>query len=239
MIPLAALDVPATARPTLACSSDFGYRAYDDNRTSEGRGVSGIFKLPPQGAIDVHSGMVSASYVYLTDWSGNSDFVQIGWYVGKASQLPYAASPRVFLGERHFASPDYEMLRAGASLAWGSYHVFKLIYSTGSGYYYFYVDGAYVGQSLYKHMIKGMPGGIGEVQDATSSNCVRMYGEIHRGSPVPDYKSLTYMTFEPSGAVWHYFNDFRHSNDSNRYRSVSFAGEQATAYLWGPLDCCG
>jgi len=243
VIPLAAPSGPATARATLTCRSDFGYRAWDDNRTSEARGVSGIFKLPPQGEINVDEGMVSGSDVYLTDWFGNGDFVQIGWYVGEAGEdpyaLPYTSSPRVFIGERTFGGPTYERLRAGASLAWGSYHVFKLLYSTSSGYYYFYVDGVYVGQSQFKHVVKGMPGAVGEVQDVTSGNCVRMFGEIHRGSPDPDYKSLIYLTFEPSGAVWHYFNDFRHSNDSNRYRADPFAGEQATAYLWGPLDCCG
>lgn len=33
-----------------------------------------------------------------------------------------------------------------------------------------------------------------------------MWGEAHRASPNPDYKSLTYLLFNPS-ATWHFFND--------------------------------
>lgn len=134
-IPLSVQTVrPATATTQATCSQK-SYRAYDDNVTSEGRGVSGIFRIP--GYIEANPQMVSGADVYLIEYGG-SDFVQVGWYVGQASQLPYTATPRVFFGE---AFLDGELLRPGAASAWGSYHVFKLLYSTSSGYWYFYVDG--------------------------------------------------------------------------------------------------
>lgn len=224
---------PASATSQVTCQG--GFRAWDRNITSEARGVSGIFRLPPAGAVSVQQGtnQASAADVYLIQNPNGPDFVQIGWYVGRASQLPFTSTPRVFFGEYYASDPYGEVLQAGANLSWGSYHVFKLLYSTSSLKYYFYVDGVYIGQSILSHMEKGLPGAIGEANHPASAACIQMWGEAHRGSPNPDYKSLIYLKFTPT-ATCHYFND--NYDAIPPYSAFKFMNTQATAWLVGPCD---
>lgn len=177
------------------------------------------------------SGKPTRTQERMEDWYGRGDFVQIGWYVGHFGQLPFTLTPRVFFGEYYPGQAGDEYLRPGVVLSWNSYHVFKLFFSTSTGYYNFYVDGDYVGRSLLRHSSKGKPGAVGEVANAVNDYCITMWGEAHRA--VEPYQSLIYLLFNPS-ATWHFFNDF-YAWDAP-YVAEAFAGEQATALLLGPAS---
>lgn len=86
--------------------------------------------------------------------ASGKEFVQMGWYVGNASQLPYTTTPRVWVGESDsIRPPNYEYLRAFMSVSPSSYHRYRIQWDGQPGEYQFYLDGVLIATTLTKHVV--------------------------------------------------------------------------------------
>lgn len=238
-------SAPATATTQQTCLADY-YETYDVNVTSEARGVSAIVFLPGGITDSWRSDVFSSAAVHLEAWSDRSNYIELGWYVGSGSvgnPLPHTSTPRVYMAEWDPTQPNDIRVQLGPALGWAEWHVFKFIYSTSSNYYYFYLDGNYIGRTVYdNHFVKGLPkfrAQVDKFPGTYGAKCVDMFGFARRGTESPNYKSLTFLKFNPT-ATWHYFTDNYWSDDWPRYDAYYFvkpSGQTvpATAVLEGPL----
>ncbi len=218
---MAALLVPVP--PAQAACTSGSFRAGDwANAVSNARGVMGVLKLPAAGEVTgVSSSQASVADVYLINLS---DFVQVGWYLGTASQLPTTSTPRMFVGEYYPGQYNGELLRAGPGLSWSSYHTFEISFTSTAGQYQFFLDGIYRFSTQRSHFSQGNAAFNGEVD----STCVRMEARAYRS--VTPARTLEYLTYGSQGSYWHYFSDARYA--SSGFYSVS-AGDTATDYSYG------
>ena len=118
---LLVLALALVAGPGMATAADASscvggsYRGADFAAgVSSTKGVKGVIQVPRQGEIFGLNYGPSAGDVYL---ARGSDFVQVGWLLGTASQLPYSNSPRMFIGEYYPGQTNNEYLRSGPALA--------------------------------------------------------------------------------------------------------------------------
>jgi len=216
--------VPAVPSNAATCGpTPTNPRSYDKAYgVLNARGVTSKVTTPPSGEI-TGSGVnkPSAGDVFLYySW----DFVQVGWYVGSAGDLPYSPTPRVFVGEA-ISSTGSEVLRAGPSLNWNTNYKFTIQRSSSSGAYEFLLDGVHLFDSLYLHMTQGRPGSVGEI----AYPCTRMY---HRAvTPAPAAPTLYFTT---NGTTWNDFTDAYSVLDPGGITIVSTdAGSTATHFGYG------
>lgn len=211
-----------------SCGNTFNYRGYDfANGVTTAKGVQATVRLPAAGTITGVSSSrgPSAGDVYLIN---GSDFVQAGWYVGSTGTgLPYTTTPRFWVGEYYPGKAGNEVLRAGQALSWGASYTVTISFSSTSGYYNFYLNGAYKFGTLRGHFAQGNASFNGEIDYA----CVRMYAQATNGSS----PTLQYLTFGSTGSVWHYFSDSRGVATANGVTLVSTSdgSPSATDFSYG------
>lgn len=216
----AGLGLGGQAPAHAACGDVVGqWRAWDDaGGVISAEGVKGRIKTPRADQVWGYSSIrPSAADVYM---SKAGDFVQLGWYVGQATGLPYAGVPRVFYGE---ATPGGEDLSAGPVLGWDQHHMFAITPEGGvaDGDYEFRVDGDPVGTTGEDHVAHARAGFVGEIND----KCTRMYGLAALDGPG---RTLQYK----DGGTWdNWFVDQRTKN-ANWLYSVEATGP-STAYVYG------
>ena len=222
VIGLAATALAVLYRPTpanAACVTN-PYRAGDFAAgVTTAKGVHGVLRTPYSGEVTgAGTNRPSAADIYLIS---NADFVQLGWYLGSASQLPTVTTPYVFVGE--FVTGG-ELLRQGQALSWNTYYTFDIEFSSTPGTYYFYVNGQYKFATTTVHAANWQASFTGEV----GYNCTTMRGRAYASaSPL---RTLKYLTSGGGGSVWHYFVDSRFADTG--YFSIS-GGDSATDYAYG------
>lgn len=139
-----------TSPPRPAACPMFGPRAIDFSDLNNENQVYGAIETPNNGEVEPFYG--SAGDIYLT--SGPHEFLQMGWYVGESSQLPYTATPRVFVGEYDANVSALEYLRQVAGpLAPGRFHNYRIQWDAVPGQYQFYFDGTRVATTLISHAV--------------------------------------------------------------------------------------
>lgn len=214
----------AFSNPASAACNYAHYRAGDASGVQNKVSVYGVIQTPYSGDITGYgSDKPSASDVYLITSSGG--FVQIGWYVGSSSGLPYASSPRIFYGE-NVPGTRSELLQAGPGIGWNSADSYS-VYSQGDYSYRFYVNGTYVGSTSYQHARQGEPvfnsevEYLGTIMDSTAQST---------SSP---YKTLQYES--TYGGSFAYFNDNYFGNVYGFYSGP--AASSATDFTYGGGNC--
>ena len=230
LIPMSLVVVRAA--PAYACS-DGMYRAGQWAEDYNSHGVRSYVQLPPDASHVQGFGTgnymqsVGDVYVYNSDSPvGQLGFVQLGWYVGHAAQLPYVSTPHVFVGENHTGSPGGEVLRTYQQLSWGSTHAFKITHAAGD-YYSFYVDDAALDATLYSHPDIDDAAFTGEVDN----NGVSMWANA--AALDPPYNTLQYS----DGGTWYLFGGpNRFSDSADDYYSIT-SGGTATDLAYGSGSC--
>jgi hypothetical protein len=220
---LALLNVPTASYASSAACTVGNYRAADfSDFITVAKGMQGVLRTPVQGEITgLATGRASAADVYIIN---GADYIQVGWYMGNASQLPYSSVPRFFVGEYYPGQQNNEVLRAGPTLSWGTYYSFSLDFTSPAGHYNFYLQGQFRYQTLRAHFTSGYPAFNGE----TTHSCVRMEARAHHYAA--PQRTLQYLTYDSRGAVWHWFSD-SYTYSSGYY--MGRAGDIATAYGYG------
>jgi len=211
--------VAATSTPAYANCSNGSFRAGDDsNGISNAYNIQSQMETPYSGEITgISSSRPSGADIYLIN---GSDFVQFGWYLGAASQLPYTTTPRMFIGEYYPGQTNNELLRAGPTLSWSTYYRFEIVRASNNNYTV-YFQGVSQFTTKRTHFSSGGPGFNGEVD----YNCTVMAARAYKNASPP--RSLQYQN---SSTGWKYFADSRYA--SSGFYSLS-AGDQATDWAYG------
>jgi hypothetical protein len=213
----------AAPSPALAACSSGVFRAGDTaNGVSNAKGVRGVLRTPYSGEVaGFGAGKPSAADVAIIN---GSDFVQWGWYLGSASQLPNVSTPYVFVGEYYPGQTNNELLRQGQALSWNTYYTFEVDFSSTPGTYYFYLNGQYKFSTTRTHFTQGVATFNGETDNTCTSMRARAYASA------PPNRTLQYLTFGSGGSVWHYFSDYRWADSGFVSTSVS---DIATDWAYG------
>jgi hypothetical protein len=222
LVVAATLAIVTPSAAQAACSTG-SFRAGDTaNGVTNAKGVKGVLRTPYSGEVSgAGAGKPSAADVYLIS---GSDFVQWGWYLGSASQLPNVSTPYVFVGEYYPGQTNNELLRQGQALSWNTYYTFEIDFSSTPGTYYFYLNGAYKFSTTRAHFTQGYAAFNGE----TNNTCTSMRARAYRSSS-PN-RTLQYLTYGSGGSVWHYFSDYRWADSGFVSTSVS---DIATDWAYG------
>lgn len=221
----------ANPRAAFAACSFGAYRAGDDSSHTNSTGVRGRLQIPSAAQVagfGTTNGYQSVGDVFIYD-HGASGFVQAGWYVGHADQLPYASKPTIFVGENHTGDLNNELLHVGfGSFNWSTNHYFKILKdSTPYGVYAdIYVDGSYLTSTTYTHTYVDDAAFTGEVD----YDGVQMYA-VSAANSSP-YATLQW---ENSAGTWSDFDDYRYTNDTH-FNSIAYSGA-ATDVAYGGGNC--
>lgn len=215
---------PARAADVASCI-DANWRASDFSHTSTVIGVRGQLQTPFRGEITgISQTTVSAGDIFLRASNNLTGFVQMGWYMGKAGDMPYVTQPTVFVGENIPSRPGYEKLRAltAINLNWGQKYTFRIEEDGYTGSYDFYFNGQKKATSVYGNHFdhKGNAAFNGEV----SNNCTAMRARAF-SDPPPSTLAWKTETID-----WTYFSDHRAADTG--FHSVK-AGGRATDYAYG------
>ncbi|WP_256794776.1 hypothetical protein [Terrabacter sp. Ter38] len=180
-------------------------------------GVASTIRTPnPTDVYNYDADRPIAADTYMFNQSGGGAFVQAGWYLGRASNLPTTTQPRVFWGEN---TPTGETLHAGAVLSWDTVYSFMITNPLdGSNRFNVWFQGDIIGQSEYGHSLNA-PAFNGEVD----YKCTRMHGlAAHGQAPL---RTLQYRY-----GSWSYFS-------GTTFHAVDFfssdAGDIATNFVYG------
>ncbi|WP_328992369.1 hypothetical protein OG394_38970 [Kribbella sp. NBC_01245] len=167
----------------------------------------------------------SAADIYIIQ---GADYVQWGWYLGSASQLPTVSTPHVFVGEYRPGYTNDELLRQGPALAWDTFYLFRIEFTGEDGlpgqHYRFYFNNTYRFTTTAAHSSWGTAAFNGEV----ASTCTLMRARAYR-STAPT-RVLMYLTYGSGGSVWHFFSD-DYFNDPGFFSYD--AGDIATNFAYG------
>jgi len=212
--------VAATTTPALANCSSGSFRAGDfASGVSNAYNVQSQMQTPFSGEISgTGTGRPSAADIYIIN---GSDFVQVGWYIGQANQLPSTSRPRLFIGEYYPGQSGNELLRAGATLSWGTFYGFEVVRETGNSYTVF-LNGVSQFTTRRTHFSSGSPAFNGEVD----YNCTVMAARAYRSASPP--RSLQYQN---SSSGWKYFTDNRFADSG--FFSLAVAGDHSTDWAYG------
>jgi hypothetical protein len=212
--------VPGGAQASAASCLVQGERAGDDSGSTSAVAVTGVLATPFSGEI-TGSDISSAADIYI---GSEGDYVQVGWYLGSASQLAYVTTPHMFWGEYNPASLMYgEVLTEGPALSWGTYYSFEIAPAGNLvGKYDFFLQGMERGSTAISHFSEGLAAFNGETNDSCTIMRARAF---HAASP---FSTLEYKTSKTGS--WLYFNDSRWA--SAGYTSIS-GGGQGTDWAYG------
>lgn len=215
---------PASASSHATCPELLA-RGSDFSSTSTVSGVRGILQTPNKGEVTgLASNRQSAGDVYMFDTAGSPAFVQVGWYLGGAAQLPYVTQPTMFFGEYHKGDVNNEKLRTfpGQKLDFGTYYAFKILEEGYSGKYDFYISNHKVGTSLYAQFDHS---GEAAFNGETDWTCTVMEARAYADGPPAS--TLSWINDQGS---WTLFSD--HRSATTGYYSVG-AGGQGTDFAYG------
>ena len=211
--------VVVPAQPALAYPCDYvqaraGTWALN---VSVATGVQATIKTPDPGDVyNYDPGKFSIADIYMRYTGGGGGFVQLGWYLGNASQLPYTNQPRLFWGEN---TPTGEMLHAGPLLTWGAVYAYMITNPLdGSNRFNIWFQGNIIAQTTYGHNLN-YPAFNGEV----AYKCTRMWAIAAHG--VAPLRTLRYRY-----GSWYYFSGTPF--DDPGFISTS-AGDIATNFSYG------
>lgn len=180
--------------------------------------------MPDSGEITgISTSQPSAGDIFLTN--AGLDFVQVGWYLGSASGLPYTTTPRYFSGE-YDPTTGGEVLLVGPTISFSTYHTFVIKSNGGAGDYAFYMDSVLRNVTTRNHAYLGHAAFNGEVDNT----CVRMGARSYR--PSPPLATLQYMTTSSGVTTQHYFTDHYYQSSDGIFVSDS-AGDHSTDYAYG------
>lgn len=215
-------SIPASEADAFPCTETYPRAGTSaEASVTVATGVTATIRTPSPGDVtnyDLNKYVIADIYMFNTN--GNGAFVQLGWYLGNASQLPPTNQPRLFWGEN---SPDPtfgENLHAGPLLTWGAVYSYMITNPLdGSNKFNIWLQGSLIAQTDYGHQLNTV-GFTGE----TRYKCSRMEGKAsHAVAPL---RTLQYRY-----GSWYYFTGTRTVNQADFY-SVS-GGDIATNYVYG------
>lgn len=234
-VPLLVLGlVTVPSSPAVAACSLGTYRAGVQSVTTSATGVQGEIQIPTASEVagfSSTSGHQSVGDVFLDRSDQGNGFVQAGWYVGAAAQLPYTSTPKIFIGEYHAGATNDEVLRTYSTVAFGSAHSVRIeAYSYNyNTYYNVFVSGNLIDNTIYPHNNVDSAAFTGE----TDYNGVAMWAESEESSA--PYETLRYLY---AGTTWKYFSDSAsYYSNYAQYDSYPLDGD-ATDLAWGSQGSC-
>lgn len=140
-------------------------------------GVSGDIFVPNWNTTNLRGQATSAADVIFNIQDSAKHYFQLGWYLGEATGLEPASTPRLFFGEG-VVSPtvDETLTTLYVPLSTGRYHNFRLQRLVDPDPYYnwhyaAYLDGAQVWTSRMATTIEGTPSVVAE----TNWQCADLY----------------------------------------------------------------
>jgi len=216
LLPLTLPASPAAAFPCTNYNYRAGTRALN---VTVATGVSGVIKTPL--STDVYNyGTNEPSTADIYMWKqGSASFVQVGWYLGSAENLPTATQPRLFWGEYNPSDTNGETLHAGTTLSWGTYYSFAITNPLdGTNRFNIWLQGNIIARSALGHDLNA-PGFNGEVD----YQCTTMFAlASHAQSPL---RTLQYRY-----GSWMYFSGTTFADSGFHSGDI---GDIATDFAYG------